>query len=153
MIEEPGLVLSVAEDGVLVETIRKSSCGQCSAAKGCGQKMLASIGQGQRFEVIATNPRRLILQKGDQVVLGLAESALLKASFMAYLLPLVLMIVTATFAELAGFSEGVVAVSGIGGLFMGLGVTRWLTGSDRKTRCQQYPEILRTSGSCTSTVS
>ena len=149
MIEESGVVLSVAEDGVVVETIRKSSCGQCSAAKGCGQKILASIGQGQRFEVLATNPRNLILQQGDEVVLGLAESALLKASAMAYLLPLVLMIVAATFSELAGISEGGVAFSGIGGLFLGLGVTRWLTKSDGKG-CQHHPEILRTSGAYTS---
>ncbi len=143
MIEESGKVIAVTADGVLVETVRQSACNSCRAAKGCGQKLLASVGQGQRFEVLADNPRNLILQAGDQVVLGLAEGAFLKASALAYLLPLVVMIVAAVVAELSGQPEAVVAVAGLLGLALGFGCLKWLVvpGGDQ---CQFNPEILRT---------
>ena len=152
MLEESAQVLTVTREGVWVETVRQSACGQCSAAKGCGQKMLASIGQGQRFEVLADNPRRLILQAGDRVVLGLAETAFLKASALAYLLPLVAMIVAAVIAEFIGVSEGGVAVAGLAGLGCGLVVTKLLV-STRSQECQYRPTILRVSEAVASTPS
>ncbi|MCW8885381.1 MAG: SoxR reducing system RseC family protein [Motiliproteus sp.] len=146
MIEESGRVISIDSDGVLVETIRQSACGSCSAAKGCGQKMLASVGQGQRFEVLAENPRNLILHTGDQVMLGLQEQAFLKASAFAYLLPLLTMIAAALMAEVFVTSDIWVAFAGFSGLAGGLLILRWRFKLGRD-HCQFSPEILRTLGS------
>ncbi len=144
MIEETGRVLEVRSNGVMVETIRQSACSSCSAAKGCGQKMLASVGQGQRFEVLASNPRRLIIDAGDQVVLGLAESALLKASMLAYLFPLIAMIVLAGAGELAGMADPWVALLGGLGLFAGLLLVKSWVKQNSDSHCQYHPQILRT---------
>ncbi|MEH6627323.1 MAG: SoxR reducing system RseC family protein [Motiliproteus sp.] len=148
MIEESGRVVEITSKGILVETVRQSACGGCSAAKGCGQKVIASIGQGQRFEVLADNPQQLILHAGDGVVLGLDEGVFLKASSLAYLLPLIFMIVAALIADLLKVSDLMVAVAGFGGLASGLAALRWgvQAGSDH---CQFHPEILRAQGSDT----
>lgn len=144
MIEETGRVLEVRSGGVMVETIRQSACSSCSAAKGCGQKMLASVGQGQSFEVLATNPRQLMINSGDQVVLGLAETALLKASMLAYLLPLLTMIALAGIGDLSGMADPWVAVLGGLGLFAGLLLVKSWVKQNSVSRCQYHPEILRT---------
>ncbi len=143
MIEEFARVVAITEQGIWVETVRQSSCSSCSAAKGCGQKLLAAVGQGQRFEVLADNPRKLILQTGDRVVLGLAETALLQASALAYLLPLVTLIIAAVLADLSGQPEALIALFGVLGLALGLGVMKWVVGFGIK-RGQFQPEILRT---------
>lgn len=141
MIEETGEVVAVSEEGVLVQTVRQSACSSCSAAKGCGQKLLASVGQGQRFEVLAENPLKLTLQTGDQVVLGLAETALVKASMLAYLLPLVLLAVFAGVAEWLGAAESMVILFALVGLAAGLLGMKWMVSG---SSCNQYqPQVLR----------
>lgn len=141
MIEETGEVLAVQSDGVLVQTVRQSACSSCTAAKGCGQKLLASVGQGQRFEVLAENPMKLSVEVGDQVVLGLAETALLKASMLAYLLPLLLLAIFASLAEWLAAPEWVVVIAAIGGLAAGLFAMKWRVSGPA---CEEYqPQILR----------
>lgn len=141
MLEETGEVLSIDDEGIHVQTIRQSSCSSCSAAKGCGQKLLASVGQGQRFDVLAENSLELNLRAGDQVILGLAESALLKASMLAYLLPLVMLAVFAGVAQWLGAVEHVVIITAVAGLVAGLWVTKWRV--SRSTGEQFQPQILR----------
>lgn len=141
MLEESGEVLAIVDDGVLVQTIRQSACSSCSAAKGCGQKMLASVGQGQRFEVLADNPLHLTLQAGDQVTLGLAETALLKASMLAYMLPLFLLVIFAALAQWFGAAEPIVILVAIVGLVAGLLMTKWQVNTAASEEYQ--PQILR----------
>lgn len=142
MIEETGQVVAITEQGVLVQTVRQSACSSCSAAKGCGQKLLASVGQGQRFEVLADNPMKLPLQSGDQVVLGLAETALLKASMLAYLLPLLSLAVFAAVAEYMQVPEYMVVISAVVGLGAGLLAMRWQVSAGQSSE-QYQPQILR----------
>ncbi|WP_210396704.1 SoxR reducing system RseC family protein [Motiliproteus sediminis] len=142
MLEESAQVIEAADGGVWVETVRQSACSSCSARKGCGQKLLSDIGQGARFRVLARNPRQLVLSPGDPVVLGLAESSLLTASALVYLLPLVTMAVAAVVAQWSGAAEGLVALAGMVGLGLGLlGVRHW--GPGRSQDCRYQPEVLR----------
>lgn len=141
MLEETGEVLSIGGEGVRVQTIRQSSCSSCSAAKGCGQKLLASVGQGQRFEVLAENSLELNLRTGDQVILGLAESALLQASMLAYMLPLLALAAFAGVAQWLGATEHLVIITGIVGLGAGLLLTKWRVSSAASEQYQ--PQILR----------
>lgn len=141
MLEETGEILALNDEGVLVQTIRQSACSSCSAAKGCGQKLLASVGQGQRFEVLAENPLHLPLQVGDQVVLALEETALLKASVWAYLLPLILLAAFAAIAEYLWAVESMVIIFAIVGLATGMLFTRWRVNSAAPAEYQ--PQIIR----------
>lgn len=41
MLTEQGVVSGVDSDGIWVETLKASACGQCSARAGCGQRLFA----------------------------------------------------------------------------------------------------------------
>jgi len=97
MIEEQALVTQVNNNGIWVETQRKSACGQCSANKGCGTSVLQNVlgNKRSRLRVLSDIP----VKTGDEVIIGLQEGAFLKGSFAVYLLPLVLMFVFGVLGE------------------------------------------------------
>jgi len=129
MIEETGKVISTgpedtASDGtVWVETVRESTCGSCSAQKGCGHSVLEKIYEGQRHQVLATTD--LKLEVGDEVVLGVPEDAVFRGSFVLYLVPMVFLILG---MGTAGLLESTVdvnadllfAIGGVLGLSVGV---------------------------------
>ncbi|MEH6649307.1 MAG: SoxR reducing system RseC family protein [Motiliproteus sp.] len=141
MLTENGLVVDVGPDGVRVETVRQNACSGCRSQAGCGQKMLAEIGQGQRFEISAANPSQLILQLGDRVELGIEEASFLQASAMVYLVPLLGLIIAAILTDTLGAAEPWVISAGVSGLLLGFGVVRWWTA--RGQSCRYVPQILR----------
>jgi sigma-E factor negative regulatory protein RseC len=124
MIEENGTVLEVSNDYALVETRRASACGQCSMNKGCGTATLAKMFGAKRTRVRALNP--VSARAGDQVVLGLAEEALVKGSLAVYAVPLLALLLGAVLGETIGAGLGlnsndVLAIAGgAGGLMLGL---------------------------------
>ncbi len=143
MLEETGTVTRVEGESIWVETIRQSACEGCRASKGCGQKALASIGQGKRFQVKVKNPRHLVLREGQPVVLGLEDSALLSASALVYLLPLVLMLGAAMLVDSMIGSEGLTILAALAGLAGGMLLARTLA-SRSQNQCRFEPEVLRT---------
>ena len=97
MIEETARVIAVENDQLLLEAQTKSSCGACEARQGCGTSVLSKwVGRKfTRFQAANTVHARV----GDEVVVGLAEEAMLKGSVFVYLLPLLAMIVCAVLAD------------------------------------------------------
>lgn len=85
MIEEVAQVIATEGEDAWVETSRRSSCGSCEA-KGCGTGALSQVlgRRSQRLRV--KNPIDAVA--GDSVVLGIAESALIKGSLAVYMVPL-----------------------------------------------------------------
>ncbi|MBB4304379.1 sigma-E factor negative regulatory protein RseC [Rhodobium orientis] len=94
----------VSRDGryVVLETDRTAGCASCAAKSGCGTAALGSVlgGKASRLRMINDVDARV----GDRVVLVLPENALLRAAIVAYMLPLLAMIVAA--ATAAGFGAG-----------------------------------------------
>jgi len=90
MIEETALVTS--RDGAYaeVETRRTSACGRCQAGSVCGTPLLQRFFGYRKVSIKALNP--IDAGPGDEVVVGLQESALSRASFLFYLLPVLLLI-------------------------------------------------------------
>jgi hypothetical protein len=82
------------------------------------------------------------VEVGDRVVIGIADSALNRASVLAYLLPLVALMLAAFAAQTAGAADGFVALAGILGLALGLWSTGRLTGG-ASTGERFRPVILR----------
>ncbi|WP_296896903.1 SoxR reducing system RseC family protein, partial [Thiohalocapsa sp.] len=86
MIEEQATVVRVDQTIAWVEAMRRSTCGQCSAAAGCGTSLL------DRF--LGRRPLRLEVENsldvgtGDRVIVGVPEGAMLRAAAAAYLGPL-----------------------------------------------------------------
>lgn len=97
MIEESALVVATEGEDAWVETSRRSSCGSCSA-KGCGTGALSQVlgKKSQRLRV--KNP--IAAETGQQVVLGISESALVVGSLAVYLVPLLAMLGGGLFAEM-----------------------------------------------------
>lgn len=86
MLEQDGIVISVSEGMAEVSVTPQSACGSCSAKSGCGTSLVASLfpERSSRFTV----RNRLGAKTGEQVVIGLHESALQSASLVLYLIPL-----------------------------------------------------------------
>jgi sigma-E factor negative regulatory protein RseC len=123
MIEENARVIAIEGDIAWVETRRKSTCGSCSAKNSCGSSLLERF-VGQRSNRLAVS-RVDNIEEGDEVVLGLEESSLLRGSFAVYMLPLLLMLLLAVLAQtflsdkwLA--SEAASILGGMVGLGLGL---------------------------------
>ena len=92
MIYEQGKIVSIDEDIAYVEVIQQSSCQACSANKACGTKVLKSLFQTKRHYLKL--PYRHLLsdvqpQIGSNVEIEIDESAVLKSSFLIYVLPLI----------------------------------------------------------------
>lgn len=118
MLEETGVVVAIDNGQAWVQTIRKSACSSCEAKSGCGQGVLARISDGKANQVLVNNT--LNLKVGEEVLIGIPEDMLIKASVMVYLLPLILMIVAASGVEKwLSAGEGWVALAGGAGLALG----------------------------------
>ena len=99
MIEENAKVVSVTDSGVLVETQRATACGNCKAKSGCGTHTIENFLEKKnrnQFLVRQLFPVAI----GDEVIIGLQESALLKGSLAVYIVPLVGFIGGGFFGEL-----------------------------------------------------
>ena len=118
MIEEDARVVSVEDGFASVETARGSSCSSCAAESGCGTSVVAKL-LGERTSRLRVFDR-IGVEVGDRVVIGIADSVLTRASVLAYLLPLLALMLTVFAAQAAGAEDAVVALVGILGLALGL---------------------------------
>ena len=130
------------DDGYAVcEPEPTGSCGGCMSAALCGVKSGGNSRRivARRFSLV----NDVGLKVGDRVVVGIAPATLLKASAVAYALPLVLMLVAAIVAQQLGDGgDGVGALGGLGGFLVGLAIARWRAG--RMTRRGELtPNFLR----------
>ncbi|MGB0468516.1 MAG: SoxR reducing system RseC family protein [Pontibacterium sp.] len=141
MLEESGRVVNVDSEGVWVETIKLSACNACSARSGCGQALLASVGQGKRSVICVDNPAALPVAVTDNVTIGIAETAFLKISVLLYLIPLLTLFFAAFLAEIAELGEPAVIGLAFSGLALGLLLVRFIS-RRLMTSCRYHPVLL-----------
>ncbi len=106
MVEEQGRVVSAEQDTVWIETERKTTCSSCNVRHGCGQHLADKYKPSSAFAYIRASSE-WSLSEGDRVLVGIPESSLLKASAVAYLLPLLLIMMALWIAQMAQLSDGV----------------------------------------------
>lgn len=97
MIEETSRVIAVKHGQAFVSALRQSSCGHCSARAGCGTSVLSRYVGRRSMEMWVDDP--IGVEVNDEVVIQMHEGGLLKASFLLYLLPLLLFIGFAMLGE------------------------------------------------------
>ena len=141
MLTEIALVKSRDGKRVELELQRGGACDQCELNKGCGTGALSRL--------IGRRPRPLVIESeqdcepGDQVVLELPESALVKASLLLYGLPLLGLLLggllAALLAELLTTPEWLVTVIALLGLFVGFKIAARFT--QRLEQAGQAPYI------------
>jgi sigma-E factor negative regulatory protein RseC len=113
--ETPGAVLRVDDRFAYVEIgPRVSGCGRCHEAGGCGANWGAGDDQGGKR--VYQLPNDIGVCAGDDVVLTMPDGALLRASLLAYFLPIVLVILA------AGIGSSVSELAAVGGAGVGLGI-------------------------------
>ncbi len=146
MIEERARVVAIEDEYALVETQRKSTCESCSLNKGCGTAVVSKALGRAAVQLRAIN--HIDARVNQQVVIGIDERWLLKSSFAAYIVPLLLMLLCAGIGEMIAVrwwgtaSEGVTILGAVTGLFVGFAwLRRYTQKLRRKNLCQ--PEILR----------
>ncbi|HSO83312.1 SoxR reducing system RseC family protein [Thiocapsa sp.] len=140
MIETPATVVAVKPGVAWVEAVRQSACGSCGSAGSCGTSVVAKLFGAPRRRLRIEDAQGL--RVGEQVVIGIPDGTLVRASFVAYLIPLVLLIAAAGLATHLGAGEGSVALIGIGGLGIGLWLSGRLTGG-RSARERYRPVLVR----------
>lgn len=126
---ETGRIVAVEADSLWVETIRKSTCGTCSAQKGCGHGLLNRIRDGQRGLVrVLPGPFSLAdCQVNDEVSISLPDEVILRGSLIVYMLPLLVMLAgAAAGVRWLPWSEDLAAIVGaVAGFAIGIGLVRW----------------------------
>lgn len=140
MIEEQARVLVVGNGFALVETSSRSACGSCSSSSGCGTSLVAKL-FGERSNRLHVSDA-IGVAVGDLVVIGISDGTLIRASLLAYLWPLIALMLAALLAQSAGASEGLGALVGILGLCVGFWTTRRVTGGEAG-RVHYRPVLLR----------
>ncbi len=138
MIEQTATVVRTEGPLAWVEAERQSTCGQCAARKGCGTAVLTEVLGRRAARMPALNP--IEARPGEQVVIGLDESAMLRGAVAVYLLPLLTLLGGAILASPGG--DGLAILGGLGGFLIGLwGLRRFHRRIARNPRYQ--PVILR----------
>ena len=117
MIEQRATVTRVENGYVWIEAQRETSCGTCSAQKGCGTGLLAKT-IGRRFvSMRVLNP--VGAEAGDEVIIGLPEDSFLISAFLTYMLPLLLMLFGAVLFDALAANQLFVVLGGLGGFLLG----------------------------------
>ena len=121
MINEYAYVVEVNGADAVVKAERKSSCEACSINKGCGTSVLASVLGKRSLELSVRND--IGASVGDNVIVGIPDSVILRGSILIYLVPVLTLLLGAIFGTIVSpqlnLADGFVAISGILGLLLG----------------------------------
>jgi sigma-E factor negative regulatory protein RseC len=141
VIEQNARVVGVADGSALVEVPRQSGCSSCGLDGSCGTSVVAKLfGSGNATRLRVRD--RLGVAPGDEVVIGIRSPLLVRASLIAYLLPLLVLIGASSAADAAGLGDTGAAAVGITGLAAGLWLTGLITGGTGP-RARFRPIMLR----------
>lgn len=128
MIEESATVLACDEGFAFVETQVQAACGSCQAQSGCSTSVLSGLFKRRNNRLKVLNP--IQAKPGQHVIIGIQEQALVSVSLIAYLLPLLCMLLGAIGLQQAteywqwqGGELGSI-LGGLSGLIFGLYLVR-----------------------------
>jgi sigma-E factor negative regulatory protein RseC len=88
MMVERARVVAVEPGACWVETIATPGCGACAAGKGCGGGVIGRLLGERRHHLRVALPASVRPAVDDEVEIGVREHSVLRASVLAYLLPL-----------------------------------------------------------------
>ncbi len=146
MIEKTAVVISTNQGHAWVKSEDNSTCHSCSSSAGCSSTShFFTESNTEPSKMLVANPFHA--KPGDHVIVGLPSDGLLKSSLLAYLLPLISLLVFAflgneLFIWFSGNGEFGAILLGIAGLFAGLRFSNTVVQcTDLKEKLQ--PVILR----------
>lgn len=140
-LETRAIVVRIDGPLAFVESAQANGCGQCKGKAECGTGKLSRLlcSEPRQFKV----DNAIAAAVGDDVVVSVADGAVLRGIALVYLLPLVLLVAgAATGNALAvqdGQRDGYAVAGAVLGLAIGFVSSRWL--GARQPR--QIPRIVR----------
>lgn len=145
MLETRAIVVQVDGKHAFVQANQGNGCGQCSG-KGCGTGKLSQLFCSKPRQFQVDNPVNAGV--GDEVIVSVAEGAVLRGIGLVYLLPLLLLFTGATLGGLlttqAEQSDVYAAIGALTGLVVGFIFAKW--SSSHRARRQNLPYIARQCG-------
>lgn len=136
---------------IIVQTDGQYAQVQVSQADGCEQCNGKGCGTGKLSQLFCSKPRQFQVDNpinagiGDQVIISVAEGAVLRGIGLVYLLPLILLLMGAvignSLAEQAEQRDSYSAVGALLGLVAGFVIAKWI--SSRQVRNHSQPYIAR----------
>ena len=142
MLEEDAKVVEIRGDSVVVETSRQAACGGCDARTACGTGLLSHLFKARNKRFVVKNA--LNLEVGNEVVIGVSESGLLRGAFLVYILPLLGMFLFAMLSDviLAPASEAMKLVAGAVGFLL---ILSWVRARHKRATADPrfQPVIMR----------
>jgi sigma-E factor negative regulatory protein RseC len=136
---------------IIVQTDGQYAQVQVSQADGCEQCNGKGCGTGKLSQLFCSKPRQFQVDNpinasiGDQVIISVAEGAVLRGIGLVYLLPLILLLMGAvignSLAEQAEQRDSYSAVGALLGLVAGFAIAKWI--SSRQVRSHSQPYIAR----------
>jgi len=124
LVEGVARVVSLDSGFALLEPEVTSGCKGCVSAGLCG----AMGGQGSLMARRFTIRNDYDLHVGERVVVGISEGNLMRASWVAYAIPLGFMLVTSVIVDLSWKNDAVTALAAVAGLGLGMLVARFSAG-------------------------
>ena len=122
MIEEIATVIGVEADGVWVKTQAKTTCGACQQQDSCTSGVVAKALTPKEPRLFI--PTAVAVLPGQQVRIGLHETALTQAALRVYLVPIVAFMLTMGLLVQMGANEGVQLLGGLLGSGLSLLLVR-----------------------------
>jgi sigma-E factor negative regulatory protein RseC len=140
---EQAVVVRIDAAGAWVKTVRSEACDSCASKGACH-----TMGGGKEMEVAVLNP--IGARAGDRVVIKLGTSPFLKATFLVYMFPVLLLVVGAAAGEWISRSAGLgsplpSALLGFGSLAAGLVFMR-IIARRLAEKAEYRPRISRVTG-------
>lgn len=128
MIEEIATVIGVEADGVWVKTQAKTTCGACQQQDSCTSGVVAKALTPKEPRLFI--PTAVAVLPGQQVRIGLHETALTQAALRVYLVPIVAFMLAMGLLVQMGANEGVQLLGGL----LGSGLSLLLVRRSEQTR-------------------
>jgi sigma-E factor negative regulatory protein RseC len=137
-LETRAIVVETDGQNALVKADQAGGCEQC-AGKGCGTGKLSQLfcSKPRRFQV--KNP--INAGVGDEVIISVAEGAVMRGIGLVYVLPLALLLIGATLGSIwsqPGPSDSYAAVGALTGLAAGFAIAKWFSLQQGESRFQPY---------------
>jgi len=142
MLEASGTVIEVSDGNLRVETQPRSSCSHCSIDS-CTTSVVSQLVGAKRNRVWLENT--LGAKVGEQVIIGIQDELLIRASVLSYLLPLMSMLAVAALGGAMGASEGLQGLLAVAGLAAGF-VPAGRIARSAPSRQRFRPQLLRFAG-------
>lgn len=129
MIEAIATVVSCQQGRITVEYTRASACGHCQHESSCSISAVNEAeSKSQRIEIDS----ELTLTTGQQVRIGIPEKSLVKGALLAYIVPLVCILIGAISGQYLSSGNDLPSIIGafIGGI-VGFTLIKWRSRSDK----------------------